>query len=275
MDALNTLSHQWHNEWDQLLSEPGAWAPEGSVPAYQIPFLTTEDGWRPQQAVNQTGSTLVQSNKTGLPVTREDASGAATKPGATESRPSTWNTSQLLTAIAHWSQETSFAWNWVWTDLKGFLPGLHYPGDGVGSQAMGASLTSLGMTRLARARRPDLLSYSEWLRRWAKGRVEMAFEAEPETTATMIALYGLAISEMVTCDSWDDIHKSVIYLDRILVLLSKRKEELEDREELRILTWLKIQIITEFLLRGRRLENLAPTKIVPDLKTNPAVYLRR
>jgi len=48
---------------------------------------------------------------------------------------------------------------------------------------------------------------------------------------------------MVTCDSWDDIHKSVIYLDRILVLLSQRKEELEDREELRILTWLKIQIV--------------------------------
>lgn len=53
---------------------------------------------------------------------------------------------------------------------------------------------------------------------------------------------------MVTCDSWDDIHKSVIYLDRILVLLSQRKEELEDREELRILTWLKIQIVCFTLL---------------------------
>lgn len=48
---------------------------------------------------------------------------------------------------------------------------------------------------------------------------------------------------MVTCDSRDDMHKSSIYLGRILVLLSQRKEELENDAELRILAWLKIQIV--------------------------------
>ncbi len=85
----------------------------------------------------------------------------------------------------------------MWKELKDFLPGL--PGNEPSSQAMGASLTSLGMTTLARARRPDLLSYSEWLRRWAEGRVEMAFKAEPAATATVIALYGLAVSEVWNC----------------------------------------------------------------------------
>lgn len=84
----------------------------------------------------------------------------------------------------------------MWKELKDFLPGL--PGNGPSSQAMGASLTSLGMTILARAR-PDLLRYSKWLRCWAEGRVEMAFETEPGATATVIALYGLAVSEVCNC----------------------------------------------------------------------------
>ncbi|KAL4778716.1 hypothetical protein BJX76DRAFT_362453 [Aspergillus varians] len=265
MDALNSLSRQWHEEWEQSLSEPGACASEGSVPVSQIHFLTTKDGWRPQQVANHIGSTLVQ-------YTREDISGAATNPSATESGTSTWNTSPLSTAIP-WPHETSIAWNWMWKELKDFLPGL--PGNGPSSQAMGASLTSLGITTLARARRPDLLSYSEWLRRWAKERVEISFEFEPGATATVIALYGLAISEMVTCDSRDGMHESSIYLDRILVLLSQRKEELENEAELRILAWLKIQIVTELLLRGSRVTNLAPTKTVPDLRTHPSVYIEK
>ena len=51
---------------------------------------------------------------------------------------------------------------------------------------------------------------------------------------------------MVTCDSRDDIHKSSIYLDRVLVLLSQRQEELEDKAELKVLAWLKIQIVCFF-----------------------------
>lgn len=51
---------------------------------------------------------------------------------------------------------------------------------------------------------------------------------------------------MVTCDSRDDIHKSSIYLDRVLVLLSQRQEELKDKAELKVLAWLKIQIVCFF-----------------------------
>ena len=48
---------------------------------------------------------------------------------------------------------------------------------------------------------------------------------------------------MVTYGSPDDNHKSFIHLDRILVLLRQRNGETEDPAELRVITWLKIQIV--------------------------------
>lgn len=53
---------------------------------------------------------------------------------------------------------------------------------------------------------------------------------------------------MVTCDSLDDMHKWSIYIHRILVLLNQREEELEDKAELKILAWLKIQIVCCFAI---------------------------
>lgn len=172
---------------------------ELNVPASQVPFLTVEDGWRSQPAVNQAGNVFV--DKTGLSVTGDDTSGAAEKPSAAEAGPSIWATSRLPAAIVPWSHELIFAWNWVWMDLKGLFPGLHCHRNRPSSQAMGASLTLLGIATLARARRPDLLSSSEWLHRWAIERVETAVETEPGATATVIALYGLAVSEVWNC-SW-------------------------------------------------------------------------
>ncbi|KAL4958868.1 uncharacterized protein BDV14DRAFT_206220 [Aspergillus stella-maris] len=211
--------------------------------------------------VDQARSTMVQYNKTAPRSTQENISVAA-KPDATEP--------QFSSSGSRISDIMNAAGKGVWNDLEDFVPGLHNIGDKVSIRALKASLISLGVTTCGGDHNwPKIVQLAN---QWAKRRVEIASQAKTATTATIIALYGLAIAEIVTYDSWGDVQKGSIFLDHILQILGRQEGELKDQGKLRLFIWLKVQIITEHLLRGRRVTNLAPIKIAPDLQAHPATF---
>lgn len=146
--------------WDGLVFDHIYWQMEQSKDA----SLASKQ--QPQQPADQTGSTMAQHSGMGLQFTPKVP------------------------------PDMVSAWKWMCKELNDILPGLDYRTNRTDRRAMKASLTSLGMIIFARSQRCGLLNFCEKLYCWAQSLVEMAVEAEPGATATMIALYGLAMSEV-------------------------------------------------------------------------------
>ncbi|KAL4924389.1 uncharacterized protein BDV17DRAFT_295502 [Aspergillus undulatus] len=185
--GYNGFGSQSH--WESVYSlgiNRDTWIPEDTL-----------DGREFYESTDQTPSTTVHYDETVLLSTREGISVAA-KPDTTELQSGGSNSS--ISDIMNTAEK------WVWNGLKDFLPGLYDPGNRMSSRAMKASLISLGFTTRVRDHR--WLNFAQRSNRWAQRCVEMASKTEPVTTATIIALYSLAIIEMITYDSWNNMQKA-------------------------------------------------------------------
>ncbi|KAL4861123.1 hypothetical protein BDV12DRAFT_204329 [Aspergillus spectabilis] len=147
----------------------------------------------------------------------------------------------------------------------------------VSEQARELSLLSLRMIVYARIQQTTsvrhLIVYC-----FALNLSRQAVQFEPRVNATLEAVHTHAIIEMVTCESLEDMQRSLIHLDAAVRLLRQRnKDELQDKAELAFLYRLKSLIISQSLLRMDRVPDyiLEPTRVASGLQQEPEAHSDR
>ncbi|KAL2866182.1 uncharacterized protein BJX67DRAFT_148796 [Aspergillus lucknowensis] len=145
--------------------------------------------------------------------------------------------------------------------------------------AMKGSVVSLVTAVLGRIHQSDSLRY---ISKCAYGRtlslLNTAIATEPRANSTMRAVYVLAINDMVTCGSLEDMQRSLIHFDTVVALMRQRNgEEIRDKEDLTLIVRLKFCIISQSSLLGQRVADyvMEPLQITSSLQHEPDTYCDR
>ncbi|KAL4948042.1 hypothetical protein BDW69DRAFT_100985 [Aspergillus filifer] len=105
-----------------------------------------------------------------------------------------------------------------------------------------------------------------------------AIQLEPTADSTLGAVFTLAIIEMVSCESLEDMQRSLLHLDAaVRIILQRNVDELQNKVEFYLILQLKFFIISQNLLRAHRVGDylLEPTKIASHLQQGPEEHIDR